>query len=312
MSKDGKSRIAVLLDGTNAYFELSAPDPALAPQQKRALWVEAISELARRNEAGPVSPTPMTVWRELMDARRMEARVRDERRVRAKRYRRNVNRRLLRRLAELGMIPRQLTNAACAQQLQEIFRELGGPSRYTVNLDVAEFVSWVVEEADARGEDGLGAELFMVTTQGRSNIEAMFRSCGVSQRGLFTDVLTAEPDSIGLGDKLSVEFWRRVERLTGIPLAQSIVIGSNGVTDGYAALAGVQAVLIADRDGAHEDYFRGIWEQTTTRGVPLVPHDQSTPPSRFVSFIRTYDQGLQARLREIKAAILANQEVGHD
>lgn len=311
MSKDGKRSIAVLLDGTNAYFEPSAADPSLAPQQKRAIWVEALSELASLRGAGSVSCNPMTVWRELMDARRMEARVRDERRVRVKRYRRNVNLRLLRRLVELGMIPKSLATGACAQQLQEIFRQRGGPSRYAVNFDVAECVSWMGEQEDeADPTAALGAELFMVTTQVKSNIDAMFRICGASQRGLFTEVLTA--DEIGLADKLSVEFWMRVERLTGIPLEQSIVIGSNGITDGYAALAGAYAVLIVDRDGVHEDYFRGIWEQTTTRGLPLVPHDQPLPAGRCFSFIRDYDESLRGRLLQLKSAILGgDREVDH-
>lgn len=307
MSQDGR-KIAVLMDGTNAYFELKATDPSLAPQRKRELWVEALTELARRREAGPVSCNPMTVWRELMDARRMEARVRDEQRVGARRYRRNVNRRLLRRLQELGMIPAALVTRACADDLQVIFRELGGPDRYSVNFDVAQFVAWVVEEA--KEEPGLDAELFMVTTQRRDNVGTMFRTCGAAQRELFKRVLTA--DDIGLADKLSVEFWRRVERLTGVPLNRAVVIGSNGITDGYAAVAGAHAVLIVDRDGTYEDYFRGIWEQTTTRGLPLVPHDQPVPVGRFFSFIPAYDEGLRARLLQVKAAILGGGEVGHD
>lgn len=311
MSKDGKRKIAVLMDGTNAYFEPKAANPSLAPQQKRAIWVEALEELARCNNVGSVSCNPLTVWREFMDARRMEARVRDERRVSAKRYRRNVNLRLLKRLAELGMIPGSLTTNACAQQLQELFRQRGGPSRYTVNLDVAECVSWMSEEeAEADPGIGLGAELSMVTTQRQDNINAMFKTCGAAQRELFRRVLTA--DQIGLADKLSMGYWKRVERLTGIPLAQSVVIGSNGITDGYAALAGAYVVLIVDRDGVQEDYFRGIGEQTTTRGLPLVPHDQPLPAGRCFSFIRDYDESLRVRLRQVKAAIMANgREVDH-
>lgn len=293
MSDDGK--FAVLMDGTNCLFEIAAADPLLAPHGKRMVWANAISEYAREQGIETL-PNPMTLWRAMTDARRSEPRERDGRRLNTKEYLANVNLRALRSLAAQAMLPRELVTSECAKAMHEFHHRLTQLDDYTVYPDMAEFVKWIV------ARDGLGVELYMVTTQRRSNIESLFAKTNQGLQKHFSDIICSEEIS-GL-EKLSVDFWQKVFVRAGVDPATTVMIGSNGVSDGYAAQAGVRGIFVLDRDGTQEDYFRGIMGHETSRDVPLVAHDQPLPKGRFFTFIREIDGRVRNRLR-----LVANREV---
>ncbi|MBI4280730.1 HAD family hydrolase [Candidatus Uhrbacteria bacterium] len=284
------------MDGTNCVFEIQASDPLLAPHGRRQVWADAVTSYAREKFGFEINPNPITLWRAMTEARRTEPRERDGRRISAEEYLLNVNLRALRFLQAQSMLPIEIVTTECAAAMHHYHRRKDQLEEYTIYPDMADFIRWIAVK------DGLNADLFMVTTQQLANIDVLFSKTNRGLRRCFSDIISSEQLD-GL-EKLSVEFWQRVFARVGVEAATTVMIGSNGISDGYAAEAGARAVFILDRDGTQEDYFRWIMRQETSRSVPLVGHDQPLPRGRFFTFIRELDQSVKSRLLSISGGVL--------
>lgn len=295
-NKDGK-KFAVLMDGTNCFFEIKTKNPRFAAYEKRMVWVHAIESFTTAL-GEPWQPHDRVLWHQIMEARYYEPRKCEGRVLLQEDYWRAVNLRALRLLLKQERQPERFerfVTPECAAFMFEHHHSAAQNRRYTVYNDMQEFVRWLTDP------DKFAARLIMITSQRRKNIEQLFkRTEGRLIRDKFETVITQE-DVFGL-DKTLPQYWSCVFQQTGVSPQEAIVIGSNSISDGYAAQAGVHAAHILDRDSCEEEFF--VRKQfSTTRGVPVVRCVRPIPKERHLSFLTDLDGGAghgQERLLRVK------------
>ncbi len=296
MSIHRDDRFAVLMDGMNCFFEIEAADARLSPDENRKVWAQVLADYTETQDER-FYPDPLLLWQVRMEARIREPFEREGQEISHEEYMIRSNLRALRLLAETSAFPSRFATRECAEAM---FRHHHGEAqlnRYLIWPDIEQLVRWIVDPG------GLDARLIMVTTQQRARVERIIANRQAQKTAdCFESFMTRE--EVEGVEKQRPRFWEIVSRKAGISLSRTVVIGSNAVSDGYAAKVGAKGIFILDRDGQWSVLLQRIFEYETTRGVPIVPHNEVLPQSRFLTFVREIDQSVRERLRATKAAIL--------